>query len=175
MKFANISSTLLLFVTVASAVDTPPPELVAAHTRYDTAVTTAIKPIRERYVLELQQLKSRAMSLKQLDLAVAIDEEIKTLGDTNSTGTATLKARLSESDTKWTWEDFQGGTSVIHFTKDGKFHHPGFGGTWKVTAPKTVIIETSIGKATVKFNDDFTTYQGTDFSGVKPLKGHLLK
>jgi hypothetical protein len=55
----------------------PPAEITAAKARYETALAAAGKPVRERYLQELQQIKNRAMASKNLELAVAVDAEIK--------------------------------------------------------------------------------------------------
>lgn len=56
----------------------PPAEIIAAKARYETALAAVGKPVRDRYLQELQQIKSRAMASKDLDLAIAVDAEIKT-------------------------------------------------------------------------------------------------
>ena len=80
-----------------------PPEVIAAKNRHQIAVAAATKPLRDRYVQELQQLKSRAMSMKNLELAVAIDAEIKAAtGGPGSAATPANDAAASrnEEDTK---------------------------------------------------------------------------
>ena len=79
MKIRLLTAIVTLPFTLYSAGPLPP-ELAEARSRYDTAIIAATKPVRERYIQELQQLKTRAMANKNLDLAVAIDQELKTVG-----------------------------------------------------------------------------------------------
>jgi hypothetical protein len=46
---------------------------------YDDASATVLKPIKERYIADLELMKTRAMSAKNLDLAKAADQEAKSL------------------------------------------------------------------------------------------------
>ncbi len=114
------------------AADTPP-EIVAARKRYDAATALAMKPVRDRYLQELQQLKDRALSLKNLELATALDAEIKAV---------TPVGAITPSDTAADWENRLIGTSwlwnkdkTITFQANGSVT-PRFGAMkWKFTEP----------------------------------------
>jgi len=54
-----------------------PAQIVEARTQYESALDAAAKPVKERYVRELEQIKSRAMALKNLELAKEADDQIK--------------------------------------------------------------------------------------------------
>jgi hypothetical protein len=79
MKTTAIGFALAFIALRCLAADVPQ-ELAAARARHQAAVATATKPLYDRYVQELQQMKSRAMLNKNLELAVAVDAELKTLG-----------------------------------------------------------------------------------------------
>ena len=139
----------LLFVMVTVpcglAADPQQLELDAIRTRYQAAVDAATKPLREQYTKDLQTLKDRAMQLKNLDAAIAIDKEIKvnsgeapsarstevryitrTEGrniEPNAAKTATL------TGTEWTWETKTKKPATIRFAPDGKFKSGLFEGT----------------------------------------------
>lgn len=127
---------LVLSLAVAAgacAAGETPPEIVAARKRYEAAAALAMKPLREKYLQELQQIKNRALSLKNLDLAVAVDNEMKTVEPAGP---------ISRSDTVADWENRLIGTSwvwdkgkTITFQENGSVT-PRFGMMqWKFTAP----------------------------------------
>jgi len=74
----HIKTTIIALIAAASTALSAdiPPEVAAARARYEAALNAASKPVRDRYIQELEQLKARAMSLKNLGLAVAFDQEI---------------------------------------------------------------------------------------------------
>jgi len=80
MKRPIIAVALALITSFCLGADAAP-ELAAARRRYETALGIATKQVRERYLQELQQLKSRAMSAKNLDLAVAVEGEAKSISE----------------------------------------------------------------------------------------------
>ena len=125
MKTIPTAIAILSFASVSLAADTPlPPELVAARARYDAAVAAAMKPVRDKYIAEIQQIKSRALFDKNAKLAVAIDEELKSM-----TG-GSLKQALANSTWLW-WE-----TETITFLNNGKARWSRDGKdsfTWKVS------------------------------------------
>ena len=115
---------ICLSASFALAADTVPTELVAARTRYDAALALTTKPVREKYIQELQQLKNRALTMKNLELAVAIDQEIKTVSvaSLSSTKTAVAGRPLSEllPGTTWRPEREVNKWKSISFTTDGQ-------------------------------------------------------
>ena len=121
MKHIAITCAVLALLSAANAADAPP-EILAARTRYEAALATASKPVRDKYVQELQQLKNRAMSMKNLELAVAIDQELKTMGAAASPTSSGPAAKplvdflagttwIAQKATKW---------KLIEFTSDGQ-------------------------------------------------------
>ncbi len=123
MKLTAIVIALVSLRTLTYAA-TPYPELAAARTRYDNAVAEATRPVREKYAAELQQLKNRAMTMKNLELAVAIDQELKSIGaggaSLPSTPVATNKLSAILPNSTWIPEKDSGYYRSISFTADGK-------------------------------------------------------
>jgi hypothetical protein len=102
-----------------------PSELAAARARYENAVAVAIKPLRDRYVVELRQMQTRAMNAKNLELAIAADNEIKILTSASASPDAEPSADASSSllaDSRWTtWFGGAGSPEQwIEFRADGK-------------------------------------------------------
>ena len=125
MKLTAIAAASL--ITLAYAADNPPPELAAAQTRYEKALADASRPVREKYMAELQQLKNRAMTMKNLELANAIDQELKTIGAAGaaSHGAATSKLSAILPNSTWIPEKDSGYYKSISFTADEKIiRHP---------------------------------------------------
>ncbi len=81
---------LLILVRVTAAHAAEPTELTNARARYNAAMAASAKPIIDKYIRELQQLKSRAISLQKLEDAVALDRELKSLGVTTTAQTSEL-------------------------------------------------------------------------------------
>jgi len=155
-----IALTSSLLASLSFGAEAPPPEVVWSRARYEAALAAAAKPVKDKYISELQQLKNRAMSLKNLELAVAIDQELKAIGAqpaTDATAAADTIAGFEHRliGTKWTWN----GTFPIEFEPNGK--STGKGLTWKTTKPYTIeysfpdanhgtiVFERSIAKATI--------------------------
>jgi len=160
-------NTILFLSFCASLVSAaPPPELAAARAHYDTAVTAATNPLRERYVQELQQLKSRAMAQKNLELAVAVDAELSEFANTpkaSALNTAKDLTRFLEG-TLWSW-----GTSAskagskLQFLKDGTcVINDDPPSRWTAEDGNTVSL--SIG-AKLNFSSDYNRYEGKVTSG----------
>jgi len=127
MKLTAIAAASL--ITLAHTAENPHPELAAARTRYEKALADAMRPVREKYLAELQQLKNRAMMMKNLELANAIDQELKTIGAAGAAphgapmSTTKLSAILPNST--WIPEKDSGYYKSISFTADKKIiRHP---------------------------------------------------
>ncbi len=144
---------------LAFAADAPP-ELAAARTRYETAIAAANKPIQTRYIQDLQQLKSRAISMKNLDLAVALDAEIKAMAgaptEASPSQTPTAAATSSRDfeklllNTVWRWNDkfnvtFQANGSA----KDSVLK-------WKVQRPHKIEYQNGNYKGSITFDEQLT-------------------
>ena len=118
-------------------------DLAAAKTRHEMAIAAATKPLKERYAQELQQLKARAMLNKNLELAVAVDAEIKTLAGPQAAPSPTAilnNPKLNDFanltikllGTPWSWEllpdhqyrklkaGVEGGTGTYTVDADGR-------------------------------------------------------
>jgi hypothetical protein len=112
-----------------------PPEIAEARKRYEAAVAVAVKPVRDHYLQDLQQMKSRAMALSKLDLALAIDAEIKTVSQADAI--AELEKRLI--GTTWTWDN----RAKFNFLKNGQATMRDDQMKWTVTGP--VMVEYAFG------------------------------
>jgi hypothetical protein len=122
--FQNAAAALLS--TAAFAADMPP-AVAAAKKKYDASVEAATKPLRDRYLQELRQMKSRALALKNLDEAIAIDAEIKRI----SAEEDNFADRVAGG---WIWS--QGKT--LNLQADGTGQMGEHSLTWKVTGPATI-------------------------------------
>jgi hypothetical protein len=101
MKAIFIISAILVARMILAA-DSPSQEIVSARARYEAALAAAAKPVRGKYLTELQQIKDRALAQKNLKLALAADEEIKALNASVSTPNGgSLEERLL--NTTWSW------------------------------------------------------------------------
>lgn len=136
-------------------------DLTEARKRYDDAVAAATKPARERYLQELLALKTRAMALKDLDLAAAVDKEIKSLGVASDLVGDKSDFKSQILNTTWTW---------VHSWEHMTFREKGVavigsdaGYKWHVTNPTERVIEGTFGhNRTFKFtfSADFKTAKG---------------
>ena len=70
------SISVAVLAAVATAQESLPPEVAAARTRYETDREAAIKPVRQRYVLQLESLKKSAMVRNDLK---TINENLESL------------------------------------------------------------------------------------------------
>lgn len=121
----KLSITLLILAATTYAAE--PPELIEARARYNAALAAVEKPVLDKYIRELEQLKSRALSLKKLEDAVALDRELKSLGVTTTTltseqpktsGLQPLSAMLP--GTKWSVKEPKQRWRSVEFTSDSK-------------------------------------------------------
>ena len=137
MRFSSVSVAVVAFIAFASAADEPSHELKAARSRYEASVAAATKPVRDRYILELQQLKSRAISMKNLNSALVIDQEIKSVAENAPLTNDSVRNRLI--NTTWIWYQ----SETITFVENGmaKWSHGTNSFTWRVTNPSDRIIE----------------------------------
>ena len=104
MKTPTTTAILVLIVAASCFGADIPPELATIKTRHEAAVAVATKPLRERYILELQQLKNRAMLSKNLDLANAVDTELKGISTAipDVTQNRAEKVRAELAGSQWT-------------------------------------------------------------------------
>ena len=155
---ATLACSLLFIGTMLKGADPLPGEIAAARARYETEIAIANKPIRDRYLAALDAIKKRAMAYKDLQLAVAADEEIKALGGTGASSSpsisqeGSLKKRLTNST--WTW--IHPGSEVA-FLSDGKAKIENSTiYSWEVTssAKRTVEVKWPSRSATFTFSED---------------------
>jgi hypothetical protein len=124
-----------------------PTELLEARAHYEAAIAAATKPIRERYLQELEQLKTTAYFTKNFDLANAVVQEIAAMGETEAggsgtDGTGSPEDRVEERLINTTWLWWGGGT--ITFLADGRARCSNTRGTaltWKVAGATPPVIE----------------------------------
>jgi len=124
-----------------------PAELLDARARYEAAVADAVKPIRERYIEELEQLRATAFATKNADLAFAVGNEIASLGgkenglaDLDGVGYADASLKEDLINTTWVWYASQ----TITLLPDGMArwsgnHNEAF--TWKIVGTNPATIE----------------------------------
>jgi hypothetical protein len=128
---------------VAQGVDkSTPTELLEARAHYEAAIAAATKPIRERYLVELEQLKTTAYFTRNFDLAKAVVDEIAAMGDTGTDASGSPEDRLKERviNTTWLWW----GGETITFLPDGKARRSNTGAaacTWKIAGTTPPVIE----------------------------------
>jgi len=175
MKATNIAIVATLSITLAYAADKPTsPELAAARTHYEAALTAATKPVRDKYILELEQLKNRAMTTKNLALAVEIDLELKSVG-----GVATPHPVPTPASTKlgellpnsfWVPERANADTAYksIEFSADGEIIFTPKNGTAEIRKEyhisddgSYVIFPDRAGDGTLRFARDRRTFDFT--------------
>ena len=120
-----------------------PVELLEARAHYEEAIAIVARPIRERYIEELEQLQNTAYTTKNFDLAKAVARELESMGSgtmskTNETPVDTITDRLI--NTTWVWQSGQ----TITLLDGGKARWSNTGAavfTWKVTGATPAIIE----------------------------------
>jgi len=134
---AVIAVAVLASASPRGAESAVPPELSAARAKYAAALEAAQTPVRARYASDLQAIKARALAARNLELAVAVDEELKTV----SAGGAvqqTLRERLI--DTTWVWWQ----SETVTFLRNGKLRwsiDENEVWTWQVTDQSKRIVE----------------------------------
>jgi hypothetical protein len=142
-----IALALLIPASIAPAQgpDTStPPELLEARAHYEEQASIATKPIRDRYIQQLEQLKTTAYYTRNFDLAEAVTQEIASMNDSvteldpNRSPGEQLKARLVNST--WIW--WSGETITLlpnGMARWSKTGAPAF--TWKIAGAAPVVIE----------------------------------
>ena len=97
-------------------------ELEAVRARHQAAVEAATAPLRAKYLADLEELKKRALEMKDLDAAVIIDEEIKLIKPVPRSGEIRTASDLAVylNDTTWSWgKSEREAVSRLTFRKDG--------------------------------------------------------
>jgi hypothetical protein len=122
-----------LLALILAAVSGMADDLAVARKKFEADTDAAIKPVRERYIAQLEGMKKTAMTKKDLEGAVAIDREIQRViaSAPNPTTEDILCAYFWEKKTdKW------------EFLRDGTLIQKGTGlpgKTWKLSEGGKVV------------------------------------
>jgi hypothetical protein len=141
-----------------------PPEIAALRSRYEADLENAAKPVRDRYVGQLETAKRTATLRNDLKTANAIDAEIKRV-DPQAGAAAGRDLKHQLKGTRWQWNPrlilkFDGDTANAGaWSTDVKY----LGGQVILTmrAPSNVAGK----KATFEFDEQMQTGTGKDFDG----------
>ncbi|MFO1485287.1 MAG: hypothetical protein U1F71_18140 [Verrucomicrobiaceae bacterium] len=157
-----------MFAAFGWSADAQNKELEAARERYDSALAVATKPVRDRYVQELEQMKNRALSLKDLKLAVEIDKEIALVALAPKSAAVKTADDLQRylGDTTWTWgASEKSAGSVLTFRKDGMCSvNKDTPVRWAAVDDSTVKLENG---TVIKFTNNNKSYTATTASGIR--------
>jgi len=77
---------ILLIVFASSLLAAEPEKLVSLRVSYQSAITKATAPIQKTYLAELEKLKSEFTRSGNLEAALAVDTELKTVASAQSAG-----------------------------------------------------------------------------------------
>ncbi|MDP1587639.1 MAG: hypothetical protein Q8M07_07860 [Prosthecobacter sp.] len=169
----NSTRLILCLVTVCLVSEhawaqTAPKELEAARARFDAAMAVATTPVRDRYVQELEQMKNRAISQKNLGLAVEIDKEIKLVAAAPASSSVKTSADLERylGDTSWTWGTSEKSAgSILTFRKDGMCSvNKDTPVRWAAVDDSTVKLDNG---TVIKFSSNNKSYTATTASGIR--------
>jgi len=135
-------------------------EIANARKDHEAEPLSAINPVKDRCGQELERMKSRAMTTKNLDLPVALHKEVKSVRPTEpSDAGGSLKERLV--NTVWIWNRGE----TITFLPGGKAKWSGGNApllTWRVTDNNKRVIEgTSVSGKPYRMTLDATLESGT--------------
>jgi hypothetical protein len=169
MRLSFLTALAVASAGCCFAQDKVPSEIKLSRARYDAEVKVATQPIRQRYLAELNRMRSDAMGRKNLELANAIDAEISAISDSGK-GEGGLAGELA--NTTWSWGvTIESATSTLRFLKDGTCTVNNMSvGKWQVLNSNTVRIEDG---GLLKFSKDMKTYEGTSSKGA-PRAGKRL-
>ena len=158
LKPLSLAALLPFVLNVASvrADSASERELTQAREQRDKAVAFAVEPINRRYQATLEQLLRKATQANDLETAVKIQNELKTLQPASSS----TDLRTAIEGKEWTWER-PGVSEWIKFNKGGTLlHKVGWTGTWEIAGPRTVNITTpNNSSAVLEFNDSANSYK----------------
>lgn len=181
-----LATSFLAMVMVFPAVAESPYEhdLNQLRGQRDKALAAAVEPVNRSYKDSLDQLYRRTVQANDPGTADKIKEELKQLGfdpppvagilpaatPTPVVSDAVFAAHLMKQS--WTWTSRPGGRDRLDFNKDGTVTHNGWkDAKWVAGKPHTVVITMGAVKATLRFNDAITAFEGVDFGGTHPVKG----
>jgi hypothetical protein len=163
---------LVLQLVLATAFTLPlfaqeklPPEIAALRSRYEVDLEGAAKPVRDRYVGQLETARRTAALRNDLKTANAIDAEIKRV-DPQAGAVAGRDLKHQLKGTRWQWNPrlilkFEGDTATTgSWTTDVKY----LGGQVTLTLRAPALLAGK--KATFEFDEQMQTGPGTGFDGV---------
>ena len=148
-----------------SAQDVLPAEVAAARTRYEADLDASAKPIRQRYVSQLEAFKRSAMLRNDLKTAAAIDTEMKRV-DPQTATVAGRDLRRQLRGTSWQWNArlilrFDGDTATAGiWTTDVKYS--GDQAILTLRPPASLAGK----KAIFNFDQQIQIGSGNDFDGT---------
>jgi hypothetical protein len=168
VKFPILNSTIVALLCLKSIAlgDTEiAREFALVKAQHTREVAQAVEPIDRRYQLSLEQLLRRATQAANLDLALSIQNELKTMQ-------AGEKLRAVLDGSTWAWTR-PGVRETVQFFKDGTFKHQLFPGTWEVVDAHTIRMKaSSIAEWQLRFNDNYTTFEAIGgLPGDQGVKG----
>ena len=152
----------------ATAQDTP--ELKALQSQYRVDSQNALRPVRERYVGQLQALIRSFTARGNVAAAVAVQAEIdavknSTKEDAGGGKPITHKEIEKEVIGHWTYGS---PNSWLGIRPDGKAYHEKAVMTWTINAEKSLVLTDPAqpGKhATLVFDSSVNSFTGSDFDG----------
>ena len=148
------------------------PELKNLQSQYRIDVQDALRPVRERYIGQLQALVRSFTAKGNLPAAVAVQAEIDSVKNSPSEDVGSGK-RITHKEIEkevighWT---YGAPNSWLGIRPDGKAYHEKAVMTWTVNAEKSVVLTdpSQPGKhATLVFDSRVESFTGTDFDGKR--------
>lgn len=164
------SSSSLRAEGEATAQDTP--ELKALQSQYRVDSQNALRPVRERYIGQLQGLIRTFSAKGNIAAAVAVQAEIdsvknSTKEDAGGGKPITHKEIEKEVVGHWTYGS---PSSWLGIRPDGKAYHEKAVMTWAINAEKSLVL-TDPGQpgkhATLVFDSRVESFTGSDFDGKR--------
>jgi hypothetical protein len=153
--------------------DAPPPELARLQQELEKRRADALRPVEAWYRAQLE-----AMERKQTDLSPEAKAAL-------TKALAAARAKVWEADqpelrqallaAQWLWrsnDDAEGVATT--FRADGSVHHIGMRGSWRITGPCEVTIQTEDREQFIlRFNASLSAYAADrqNVSGVRMLAG----
>ncbi len=122
LHFQVMTAACIVAVAMTGGAAGEDKELAALRTRYQAAVESATTPLRNKYLVELEEMKKRALERKDLDAAVKVDEEIKLIKPAPQPGQIRSADDLSRylADSTWSWGRSESdAVSRLTFRRDG--------------------------------------------------------
>jgi hypothetical protein len=136
-----------------------PAELVRMRKDYALRCDTALKPVNQKYLTDLDLLAKKLMQKNDLDGAMAVKKELDAARASGALdGMAELRKALLA--THWSWVHKAGENGVeMKFSANGKVSHIGMHGTWKITGLRDVTITiSSAEKRVLRFDTPMKSY-----------------